>query len=299
MHRRHPTVGCSGTFKHGCRHGHGAAQPALPAGTLMAPDCSRWIEATILMNGADIGRASHLVDQMGAHFRDLCADHTVSAMWPEHGPGADQWQLKCFVCLPGPVAMGEMERGLRAEILKRDTMCSSGSVRVKARPISDAHFATRGDQILDSACRLAVHYTHAPAGGDNARRTNGAKRRRGPAAPDTAAQPPPDASQSPPLAGASFAAVVADLPQAAFSIFAAAASEKHAELKASFRPPHGPCQGSRGCDGGPGPAGRSDADSGRPRPFRGRRVSAGGGFGDGRGASGGNARGPARFASRK
>ena len=147
MHRRHPTVGCSSTFKHGCRHG--AAEPALPAGTLMAPDCSRWIEATILMNGADIGRASHLVDQMGAHFRDLCADHTVSAMWPAHGPGADQWQLKCFVCLPGPVAMGEMERGLRAEILKirkvlrpvlgrrvptRRTLCCRRQLRHPSRP---------------------------------------------------------------------------------------------------------------------------------------------------------------------
>jgi len=98
----------------------------------MAPDCSRWIEATILVNGADIGRASHLVDQMGAHFRDLCADHTVSAMCPEHGPGADQWQLKCFVCLPVPFAMRQMEKGLRYQILRRDTMCSSGSVHIKA-----------------------------------------------------------------------------------------------------------------------------------------------------------------------
>jgi hypothetical protein len=45
MHRRHPTVGCSSTFKHGCRHG--AAQPALPSGTLMG-EMERGLRAEIL-----------------------------------------------------------------------------------------------------------------------------------------------------------------------------------------------------------------------------------------------------------
>mmetsp|Transcript_28923 Transcript_28923/g.60755 ORF Transcript_28923/g.60755 Transcript_28923/m.60755 type:complete len:278 (+) Transcript_28923:699-1532(+) len=131
--------------------------------------------------------------------------------------------------------MGDMERILKWEILKGDPLCSCDSVRIKAEPISETQFATRGDQILDSACRLAVHYTHAP--GDDPRQTNGAKRRRRPAASEAATHPPPDASPSQPLASASFAAVVADLPLAAFSVLAAAASEQHAELKASFKPP--------------------------------------------------------------
>ncbi len=46
------------------------------------------------------------------------------------------------------------------------------------------------------------------------------------------------ASQRPPPASASFAATLAaDLPQYALSAFAAAASEKHAEIKASLQPP--------------------------------------------------------------
>ena len=51
-------------------------------------------------------------------------------------------------------------------------------------------------------------------------------------------------------------------------------------------------------EGGPATAGGNGAAAGKPRPLRGRRVSAARGFGDGRGVSGSNSRRPARSASR-
>ncbi len=57
----------------------GARKPDVV--TLTAQDCSRCMEATMLVEVLlpYIVRASHLVDQMGAHFRAACAEYTVLA----------------------------------------------------------------------------------------------------------------------------------------------------------------------------------------------------------------------------
>ncbi len=50
----------------------------------------------------------------------------------------DHLQLTCVVLLPGPVAMGDMERRLRSLFMQNDYV-SAADLRVKAQPITDAN----------------------------------------------------------------------------------------------------------------------------------------------------------------
>ena len=220
-----------------------AAGPAWP-GTLAGPNCSRVFEVTIFVyvRDRDIVRASLLADQASVFFRESQADYTLAATWTEL-EDLDHLQLTCVVLTPGPVAMGDIERRLRSLIGKNDDVLND-DLRVTAEPITDAKFAERGELLGDPACQLAVHYTHAT---DTARRPGGrragAKRQRNsqtenspPAAPAAAVPSPPAAAPlQPPAPAASLAAVVADLPPTEFGTLAAAVSEQHAALKASFK----------------------------------------------------------------
>jgi hypothetical protein len=145
-------------------------------------------------------------------------------------------QLKCFVCFPGAVKMGDMEGSLRAKLLMNSFISDDNLQHVKAEPMGNSQFATRGEKIVDTACQCAVHCTHAPAAGDRPQRTFGAHWWHATAAVTAEAATlrlsPPDAGLSPqPPASAS---CMADLQQTTYSALAAAGKEQQEELKASL-----------------------------------------------------------------